>query len=202
MRPSVYGNAPPPCAKHNFKFGCRSSTPPNASAQMAREVSAGMPTSHGIQKRGISSRPTTSHGCTKIAAPSSSAAAKKSANAALSRSTPFTLVPICAPGKPSCFTQRSSSRTASVASCIGTVASAMNRSGIARTTPAKWSLSNCDKSCALAALAPYENITGTVERTCMSTPLASHSCTRRAASQQFDSISRNNFPSIIMRALQ
>ena len=50
------------------------------------------------------------------------------------------------------------------------------------------------------AAAQYENITGTVERTCIATPCASHSATRRPASQQFDSISRKTLPSRTIRA--
>src|SRR5947208_5078397 len=62
MRPIVNGNAPPPCAKATRSFGNRSKTPPKIIEQMANDVSAGMPTSHGSQYFGMRSLPNMSHG--------------------------------------------------------------------------------------------------------------------------------------------
>ena len=72
-RQVLIGNAPPPCENATRKFGKRSKTPPNIIEQIASEVSAGIPTSHGSQYFGIRSVPIMSHGCTKIAALSCSA---------------------------------------------------------------------------------------------------------------------------------
>ena len=85
MRPIVYGNAPPPWAKHTRSFGRRSSTPPKIRQQAARDCSAGMPTSHGSQYFGMVSRPIMSHGCTRIAAPRSAAASKNGNSSGASR---------------------------------------------------------------------------------------------------------------------
>jgi hypothetical protein len=67
MRPMVNGNAPPPWAKATRNFGNRSKTPPKIIEQIARHVSAGMPTSQGSQYLSIRSLPIMSHGWTKTA---------------------------------------------------------------------------------------------------------------------------------------
>jgi len=45
----VAGKAPPPCANPILRDGNLSSTPPKMSEQIASDVSAGIPTSHGSQ---------------------------------------------------------------------------------------------------------------------------------------------------------
>src|SRR6516162_4314689 len=45
----VNGNAPPPCANATRSVGNRSNTPPKIMEQIARDVSAGIATSHGSQ---------------------------------------------------------------------------------------------------------------------------------------------------------
>ena len=47
--PIVPGKDPPPCAKATFRLGRRSNIPPKIIEQIARQVSAGIPTSHGSQ---------------------------------------------------------------------------------------------------------------------------------------------------------
>jgi len=63
--------APHTCTR---SFTHRAKTPPNMSEHMAREVSAGMPTSHGRKWRFMSPSPIMSQGCTNTAAPRSAAA--------------------------------------------------------------------------------------------------------------------------------
>ena len=67
IRPNVKGNEPPPCAKATRKFGKAANTPPKIMEQMARLVSAGMPTSQGNQYFCICSSPIISQGCTNKA---------------------------------------------------------------------------------------------------------------------------------------
>ena len=90
----VPGNAPPPWAKQILRRGRRSSTPPKITQQMASAVSAGIPTSHGSQYLAIRSRPSMSHGCTKTAACSASAAWNTGNSAGWSRFHSFTWLPI------------------------------------------------------------------------------------------------------------
>ena len=153
QRPSVIGAAPPPCAKPIRSVGSRSSTPPKHTLPTASAVSAGMPTSHGNQCRAMRSAPTMSHGCTNTHAPSAAAASSTSTTCGSSRLRPFTFDPTCTPGIPSSRTHRSSSRTASRASCIGSVPSPTNRPGQSRTTPATWSFSVAARSAASCAFA-------------------------------------------------
>ncbi len=47
-RPTVYGNAPPPCAKQKRRRGKRSKTPPMSRQHMAVAVSAGIPENTGV----------------------------------------------------------------------------------------------------------------------------------------------------------
>ena len=82
--------------------------------------------SQGSQYFGIDSAPIMSHGCTRIAAPSSLAASKNSNNSGASRFQwmsfgPLMCEPICTPCSPNSSMQRSSSRIASCGLCRGTV---------------------------------------------------------------------------------
>jgi len=58
----VNGNEPPPWANATRNFGKRSKTPLNIIEQIANEVSAGIPTSHGSQYFGIRFLPIMSQG--------------------------------------------------------------------------------------------------------------------------------------------
>ena len=94
IRPIVAGKDPPPWAKQIRSRGRRSSTPPKISEQIASDVSAGIPTSHGSQYFDIRSLPSTSQGWTNTAAPSASAARKTGKSAGWSRFQSFTWLPI------------------------------------------------------------------------------------------------------------
>ena len=65
--------------------------------------------------------PIMSHGCTRIAAPSSLAASKNGNSSGASRFQSLMCEPICTPCRPSSSMQRSSSWIASVGDCSGTV---------------------------------------------------------------------------------
>ena len=67
IRPMVGRNDPPACAKFTRKLGNLSKIPPKIIEQIAREVSAGIPTSHGNQYRCMLFCPIMFQGCTNIA---------------------------------------------------------------------------------------------------------------------------------------
>lgn len=119
----------------------------------AKLVSAGMPTSHGRKYLRIRSLPIMSHGCTKTAAPSSSAALKTGKSAESPRDQSLTWLPICTPARPSSVTQRFSSATASSGDCMGSVPSPTKRRGLDATQRAMWSLSIMLRSSASAGCA-------------------------------------------------
>src|SRR5690554_255048 len=60
--PIVGINDPPACEKHTLKLGNFSNVPLNIKEHAARDVSAGIPTSHGSQYFSISSKPIIFHG--------------------------------------------------------------------------------------------------------------------------------------------
>ena len=69
----------------------------------------------------LDAAPIMSHGCTRMAAPSSAAASKNGNSSGASRFQFSQCEPICTPDRPSCSTQRSISWIASVGDCSGTV---------------------------------------------------------------------------------
>src|SRR3954469_2498811 len=194
IRPSVPGNAPPPCANAIRSAGKRSRTPPKITEQIARDSSAGMPTSHGSQYCCICACPIMSQGCTNTAAPSSAAREKIGNRAGSERFHSLTWVPISTPARP-IRTHRSSSPTASSGDCKGSVPRPMKRRGCAPQSAATWSFNSRARSCPRSGGSWYANSAGTVERTCTPTPAASHSRSRCAGSQQLLSISRKSAPS-------
>ena len=109
------GKAPPPWAKAIRSRGSRSSTPPKMTEQMARETSAGIPTSQGSQylrMRACAHHVPGMHedgGAQRLGAGS-----KTGKSAGSERFQSLTCEPICTPASPSSSTQRSSSLTASV----------------------------------------------------------------------------------------